>query len=108
MTDSRADVARAYAPYVIIIAIFSIANITSVKDALTKAPWYYEFQWPGLDVRSPSGEPLSSMTFAFGWLPAAGTLLLIAGVLTTLVLRVAPAVAVKTYGGTLVQLGRRS
>ncbi len=104
VTDSRADIARAYAPYVVIIAIFSIANITTVKDALMKAPWYYEFQWPGLDVRSPSGEALSAMTFAFGWLSAAGTLLLIAGVITALLLRVTPAVAAKTYGATVVQL----
>lgn len=38
--DSGGDIARAYAPYIIIsIAIFSIANITSVKTALEKAPW---------------------------------------------------------------------
>jgi lactate permease len=102
--DSRADIARAYAPYLIIVAIFSIANITTIKDALAKAPWYYEFQWPGLDVRSTSGDPLSSLTFAFGWLSAAGTLLVIAGLLTLLVLRVSPSQALKAYVGTLVQL----
>ncbi len=102
--DSGADIARAYAPYLIIIAIFSIANITAVKDALAKAPWRYEFQWPGLDVRNTSGDPLSSLTFAFGWLSAAGTLLVMAGLLTLLVLRVSPSQAVETYVGTLVQL----
>ena len=30
--DTRADVARAYAPYLVIIAIFSITNITAVKE----------------------------------------------------------------------------
>ena len=102
--DSRGDIARAYAPYVIIIAIFSIANIPSVKEALSTAPWFYDFQWPGLDVRNPSGEPLASMTFAFGWFSAAGTLLIFAGILTMLALQVSPARAVKAYGGTLVQL----
>jgi len=102
--SSRTDVARAYAPYLIIIVIFSVANISSVKEALSKAPWFYDFQWPGLDVRNASGDPLSSMTFAFGWLSAAGTLLIIAGVLTMLVLRVSLGAALQTYVATLVQL----
>ena len=102
--DSGADIARAYAPYLIIIAVFSVANLNSVKDQLAKAPWFYDFQWPGLDVRSSSGDPLSSMTFAFGWLSAAGTLLVIAGVLTALVLQVSPVRAIQAYAATLVQL----
>lgn len=102
--DSAGEVARAYAPYIIIIAIFSIANITSVKAVLEKAPWYYEFQWPGLNVTTTSGEPLSSLTFKFNWLEAAGTLLILAGILTVLVLKVAPGRALRTYVDTLVQL----
>ena len=38
-----------------------------------------EFTWPGLDVRNADGEPVSSITYTFNWLAAAGTLLLIAG-----------------------------
>ncbi|MDX6309219.1 MAG: lactate permease [Nocardioidaceae bacterium] len=102
--DSRGEIARAYAPYLIIIAIFSIANITTIKDALAKAPWYYEFQWPGLNVTNTSGDALSSITFAFGWLAAAGTLLVIAGLITLLVLQVSPGRAAKAYVDTLVQL----
>ena len=48
LADTPTEVARAYAPYVVIIAIFSIANITAVKDALAKEPWTYAFSWPGL------------------------------------------------------------
>ncbi|MBA2773424.1 MAG: L-lactate permease [Nocardioidaceae bacterium] len=102
--DSRADIARAYAPYLIIIAIFSIANLPAVKAALSEKPWYYEFQWPGLDVRSASGDPLASMTFVFGWVSSAGTLLILAGLLTMLVLRVSPGRALQTYAKTYVQL----
>src|SRR4029078_3404827 len=53
--DSTADVVRAYAPYAIIIALFSIAQIPAVKDALAESPWTTTFQWPGLDVQSPDG-----------------------------------------------------
>lgn len=102
--DSKGDIARAYAPYLIIIAIFSVANITSIKAALEKAPWYYEFQWPGLHVTNSGGDPLSSLTFKFNWLEAAGTLLILAGILTMLALQVSPARALKAYVRTLVQL----
>jgi lactate permease len=102
--DSRAEVLRAYAPYAIIIALFSIANIGAVKAALAKAPWTVKFQWPGLDVLTAAGKPQSSMTFVLGWLPAAGTLMIIAGILTALVLAVKPAAALRAYVNTWVSL----
>ena len=37
--DRTADVLRAYAPYLIIIAVLSIAQIPAIKDALAKSPW---------------------------------------------------------------------
>ncbi len=102
--DSRADVVRAYAPYAIIIVIFSIANLSSVKAALAEKPWTYSFGWPGLDVLNSAGDPIASTTFVFGWLPAAGTLLIIAGIITMLVLKVSVGDAVRTYGRTYVEL----
>jgi lactate permease len=97
-------VAKAYAPYVIIIAIFCLANINQVKAALAKEPFTYLFHWPGLHVVNPAGKPLSSLTFTFNWLPAAGTLMVLAGILTAIVLRVSPRRALLTYGQTYAQL----
>ena len=102
--DSGAEVAKAYAPYAVIIAIFSITNITAVKEFLAEKPFTYAFQWPGLDVRNTAGEPLASMTFNFNWLPAAGTLMIIAGVITAVILKVSASEALKTYGRTYVEL----
>ena len=102
--DSTADVIRAYAPYAIIIAVFSIAQIPAVKDALAESPWTTTFQWPGLDVQTPDGEPLSSLTFNLNWLPAAGTLMLISGLITMAVLGLSPLRAVRVFGATLDQL----
>ncbi len=102
--DPPGDVLRAYAPYLIIIVVFSIAQIPAVKDALAESPWTTTFEWPGLDVVSPDGEPLSSLTFNFNWLPAAGTLLLISGLLTMALLRVRPDRSVRVLGATLDQL----
>jgi lactate permease len=102
--DTGAEVVRAYAPYLIIIAIFSIANLGPVKDALAGTPWTVKFPWPGLDILGANGKPLSSITFTLGWLPAAGTLMILAGVLTAIVLRVRPGRALKAYADTYVEL----
>jgi lactate permease len=102
--DPPGDVVRAYMPYLIIIVVFAIAQIPVVKDALAEKPWTTTFQWPGLDVVTPDGEPLSSLTYNVNWLPAAGTLLLISGLITMAVLRVTPGRAVKVAGASLDQL----
>jgi lactate permease len=102
--DSAADIARAYSPYAIIIAVFSIAQIPAVKDALAESPWTTTFQWPGLDVRSPDGEALTSLTFNFNWLPAAGTLMLISGLITMAVIGLSPGRAFRVLGRTIDQL----
>ncbi|MFI7602100.1 L-lactate permease [Actinoplanes sp. NPDC049681] len=102
--DTAAEVARAYAPYLIIIVIFSLANIGPIKAALAKEPWTVAFGWPGLHVLSASGKPLASTTFTLGWLPAAGTLMILAGILTAAVLRVGPRRALRAYGATYVEL----
>jgi lactate permease len=102
--DSGADVAKAYAPYLVIIAIFSIVNIPAVKEFLAQEPFTYSFSWPGLEVLNTSGEPVTSTTFVFNWLPAAGTLMIIAGIITALILKVSPSRAARTYAGTYVEL----
>jgi lactate permease len=100
--DSRSEVVKAYAPYAIIIAVFSICQIGPVKDFLDKAT--QKFGWPGLDVVNTKGKELSSVTFNFNILTTPGTQMLVAGVLTMLVLRVAAGPALRAYGLTLVQL----
>ncbi len=101
--DNRADVFRAYAPYLVIIAIFSLTNIPAVVDFFAKEPWTFIFDWPGLDILNAAGDPVPT-EFKFNWLPAAGTLLIIAGVISMLILRLTPAQGLKTYGATYVEL----
>jgi lactate permease len=100
--DSRGEVFAAYAPYLIVIAVFAVAQWGPIKDwldGLTK-----EFAWPGLDVTNADGDPLKAATFKFNWANAAGTLLLVAGLITMLVLRLSPGRALSVYGRTLNQL----
>src|SRR5919204_245841 len=96
------EVLRAYAPYLIIIAVFSIAQIGGVKSALDSVT--KEFTWPGLHVLNSKGEAPTSATFKFNWLISAGTLLLISGLLTMPVLKMGLLRAARAYGATLNQL----
>jgi lactate permease len=100
--DARPEVIKAYAPYAIIIAVFGICQIGPVKDFLDKAT--QKFGWPGLDLVNTKGKELSSVTFNFNILTTPGTQMLIAGVLTMIVLRVAVGPALRAYWMTLVQL----
>ncbi|ADB77339.1 L-lactate permease [Geodermatophilus obscurus] len=103
--DSRSEVVKAYAPYGIIIVIFALANLGPVKAALAQAPWTTSFAWPGLNVfAAGSDTELSSTTFTFNWFPAAGTLMIFAGLLTMLILRISPARGLKAYVDTYREL----
>jgi lactate permease len=102
-SDSRGDVVRAYLPYAIIIVVFAIAQWSPVKTWLTDNTTH-TFKWPGLDIVNGKGKPLTSLTFKLDWLSAAGTLLLISGLLTIAALRVRPREALRAYGETLNQL----
>jgi lactate permease len=102
--DPPLEVFRAYAPYLIIIAVFSIAQIAAIKDWMAESPWTTTFDWPGLNVQTPDGEAVSSMTFNFNWLPAAGTLMLISGLITMAALGLAPGRAARVFGRTVNQL----
>jgi lactate permease len=102
--DSPREIARAYAPYLIIIAIFALVNIGPIKDALAAEPWTVKFDWPGLDIVNSAGAPVSSIVFTLNWLAAAGTLMIIAGILTAVLLRISPRRAFQTYLRTYVEL----
>jgi lactate permease len=96
------ELLMAFAPYIIIVltlGITSIAVVTKQLDKLTTA-----FSWPGLHVVNAKGKAPTSELFKLNWMTAAGTWLFISGVLTALVLRVRPGVAVRSYLRTLNQL----
>src|SRR4029078_7557827 len=101
-TDDGAEVARAYALYAIIIAVFVICQITAVKNLLDKAT--IKFHWPGLHIVSPTGKPVSLTEFTLNLLTTPGTQMLFAGVLTMVALRLSVPRALKAYGATLHHL----
>ena len=100
--DPPGEVLRAYAPYVIIIVVFALAQWGPIKHVLDQVT--QKFSWPGLHVLNAKGKPLSAATFKLDWLLGAGTLLLISGILSMPVLRMGVGAALRAYGRTLNQL----
>jgi lactate permease len=100
--DSRTEEVRAYLPYLVIIAIFVIAQLHWVAAALTKVT--RSFNWPGMHIQNAAGKVSTVSVFKFNWLTAAGTLMLIAGLITVPLLRISVGQAVRAYGRTLDQL----
>ena len=64
--DTRGDTIAAYAPYLIIIAVLSLAQWAPIKEFL--AGRTQEIDWPGLNVVNADGEEPASATFNFNWL----------------------------------------
>lgn len=100
--DPRGEVVRAYAPYALIVAVFSVAQIPAVKDWLAGAT--QTFDWPFLDVAGPDGEPVSGNVFTWPVVSTGGTLVLLAGVGTAALIGVHARVAVKEWLATVYEL----
>jgi len=100
--DAPVEVWRAYAPYLVIVAIFGLSQVPAVAGALNSVTVL--FDWPGLHLLNVSGEPSSLPVFKFNWLSSTGTLLVLAGLITMAILRVTPRAALVAYGQTLASL----
>jgi lactate permease len=111
--DTRGDIFRAYAPYLIIIVVFVVATrVSAIAGVAPTEPGTGGtglesatriFDWPSLHIVSGTGKAVAT-TFKLNILSAAGTLLLLSGLLTMIVLRIGAGQALRTYGRTLVQL----
>ncbi|MCU1434778.1 MAG: L-lactate transport [Pseudarthrobacter sp.] len=93
----------AIAPYLIIIAVFSVAQIPFVKAWLGQVGTV-TFAWPGLDITDSAGKPVAATKFKLDHLKATGTLLLFSGLLTMLLYKITASQGFRIYRDTLVQL----
>ncbi len=111
--DTPLDVFRAYAPYLAVIVVFVLA--TRVPAITGKAPAKpgttgtgiesvtHIVNWPGLHIVKASGDPVAT-TFKLNYLSAAGSLLLISGLVSMVLLGVGVRRGLAAYGRTLDQL----
>ena len=94
---SGGRILMATAPYLIIIVVFSIAQLPSVKAWLTANGSYVIKKWPGLDVLNTKGKAPSAMTFTFDHIKGIGTLLFISGLATMALYKVNAAKGLRIY-----------
>jgi lactate permease len=114
----------AWSPFVIIIVLFLLAQVPPIKDAIGGIQTAVNFPsaevsettglpvvpWPGLDGQIQQTPPVVpepapyAAAFTTNWLSAAGTLILIADIISLIVLRVGPGRALRIYGQSLNQL----
>src|ERR671910_1438483 len=113
----------AWSPFIIIVVIFLLAQIEPMKGTLRGIESAVNFPtaevneqgkiavgWPGLDgqvTRQPPAVGEASpypAKYQTDWLSAAGTLILIAAIISLFILRVGPGRALRIYGQTLNQL----
>ncbi|CAM5291615.1 L-lactate permease [Streptomyces purpurascens] len=100
--DAPREVLRAYAPYALIVVIFSVAQIPAVKDWLARTTQTYD--WPFLNVAGPDGDPVSGNVFTWPIVSTGGTLVLLAGICTAAVIGVHTRVAVREWLATVHEL----
>ena len=65
--DSRTDVLMAFAPYAIIVAVFSIAQIGPVKEWLATLTQVYT--WPGFNIQNAAGKAVPTL-YELNWASA--------------------------------------
>jgi len=113
--DSTREKLEAYAPYIIIVGVFTLAKLVDPIEQFlfefsggtgfgTDEKTANGFAWPGLDVIGADGEAPSAQTFQFSFWDTPGTVVLFCGLLTVAALRVNLRDAVRAYGKTLDQL----
>ncbi|MER6595369.1 L-lactate permease [Micromonospora purpureochromogenes] len=98
-------VAMALVPYLIIIAVFSVAKLWEPAK-LFLAGQDTKIEWPGLHghVLTVTGKVSTATVYTFPWLSSPGTMLLVAGILVALIYRISPAVAARELVAVAVKL----
>lgn len=100
--DTRQDVALAYAPYILIIAVFGLSLWGPIATLLSGLGT--KFAWPGLHIADSAGAQSALTVFKLNIGSTAGTLLFASGLITMAILKVSPARALRAYATSAVQL----
>ena len=107
-SDPRRDSWRAVAPYLIIIAVFGVAKIPAVDRLLARLTITTD-GWPGLAIAAPGCDPAAPKCllvndFSINPVATAGSLLLLSGLITAVLLKVRAGEVLRAYGETVVKL----
>lgn len=92
----------AFAPYLVVVVLFTLASFGPLQ-AFLDAHSGWKFAWPGLQVLSSAGKPVSATTFSLNILNAGGTVLLVSGLITAAIYRLHPRRLVRAFVDVVVQ-----
>jgi lactate permease len=102
---SAARMTMAFLPYLLVVAVFSIAQlVTPVKAWLASTDVAIEWPWLDGNIIGVTGVQSSSTVYNFAWLSSAGTLLLLCGVVVAMAYRLSPTAALGELVKTAVKL----
>jgi lactate permease len=101
-SDSNVEILRALAPYAAVVLVVASTQIGFIGHALGAVT--STFPWPGLHVVDAKGAAVSAVNAKFEWLLSAGSIVLIAGLLSVPILKLGAAVAARTYLKNLHEL----
>ncbi len=101
--DTLEDILRACSPYALLVVLLGLISIGGpIYQVASKVITI--FNWPGIHVVNPKGEPLSLVEFSIPWISTTGTVLLITGLLAAPVLRLSLKQAAHDYFATVRQV----
>ncbi len=100
----RGRFVRAWSPFLVLTLLIIAWGLQPVKEALNAAGMI-QFGFPGLHnaILNQSGAPIAKI-FKFNYLSAAGTAILLAGILSVPLTGLSPREGVQVFAGTLKQL----
>jgi lactate permease len=100
---TRAQTIRAFTPYAMLIALLALVSIEGpIADWVDR--FTVTFHWPVAHVIGTNGKPLTLDLFSVDWLGATGTVLLVTGLLSTIVLKVPLTTALCEYARAARQI----
>lgn len=101
-TVTAREALMAFAPYLVVVVLFTLVSVEPFKTLVGQHSGW-KFAWPGLAVAGADGAPLGAATFNLNVFSAAGTTLLVAGVITAALLKVRAGQAARALVGVVVQ-----
>lgn len=104
-STSRTSMLRAFTPYAVLTVLLALVSIDGPVSRWVNGSTT-NFRWPGAHVIGSNGKPLTLEQFSINWLGATGTILLVTGLISLVVLGVSVRDAAREYGKAAAQCKR--
>lgn len=104
ITHSFSETLRAWTPFALLILFVGNWGASGIQSYLAKTTVKWAF--PGLDHAIQVGNKALTIVYSFGWLSAAGTAIVFAAIVSTIIMRLPISLFFRTAWETIVELWR--